>query len=122
MVSRFLLSLRAMLPAFALAVFCASLATPVAHAKNPYEYTDQAEGDPGDGVLNPVAPSKDAEDAETAPAGTDNLLPWPTGVRLVPLGIPGSQPGWGIWLILPDDWTQAPAFLLLTERRDRHAP
>ncbi len=125
MVSRFLLRLRAFLPAIALVAFIGNFAAPVARARTPYDYTDRTEGDPGDGVLDP------ATDRDTASgyAGSGNT---PTvGASLaenqvvlladyfaVPLYLPGS----GTVVFVKSDWIGLTRILFLGEGRGPHAP
>jgi len=124
MVSRFLFRLRALLPALALVFFCGSLAPSTTQAKNPYDYTNRTEGDPGDGVLGPAAAVKgtdSAHDAANARAMTNGLLP-ATNFCLVPIQVPGSLPGYGAIVFLPTDWPHLTTFFFLADGREHNAP
>ncbi len=111
MVSRFLFRLRAVLPALALVFLCSSFNPGAALAKNPYKYTDRTEGDPGDGVLNPVVEPDQTNKKTTL----DSSL---AGFYLVSLPLPGGN----VVVLLPSDWSHLTSLCFQVERGGHNAP
>lgn len=110
-------------PLLALAVLALLLPVSPAAARNPYEYVDSSEGDPGDGVLRPVptidlplptpkpAPAAFTILCFTLDPGGDYLFDQPV-VVLLPAGLVsrGMPAGSGPFLMMAAEgrWHDAP--------------
>lgn len=91
--------------------FVGTLAPGVATAKNPYEMHQATEGDPGDGVLEPVAP---------APQQTDDLTDTAGGaVAVAPIGKQTALRYGFLFAVFPDSRLQP--ILILPELLYRNA-
>ncbi len=128
MVSRNQSCLRTFLSAIALMIILAALAPQPVQAKNPYDFTDRTEGDPGDGVLDPSRDDSESSGkspaAASATAGTF-IDAWylPLGeFYLVPVYLPGGPMGRGTVIFLPRVWSHTALTTRLSEGRWQHAP
>lgn len=128
MVSRVLPRLQTLLPAIVLLIVLSTITPTIVYARNPYTYTDNAEGDPGDGVLDPAIDSgtDGGKDIGTITdlEGRTPLSGWllPLGdVYLLPIYLPGglSIPG---TLIFEQAWFKISAAPVSLAGRWHNAP
>jgi len=136
MVSSVLPRLQTLLPAFALLILLGIALPEPAHAV--VHYSDRAEGDPGDGVLDPAFSGDNSVDygggssggsnyadplASTSEPGIAEIMVLTLDrLYLVPVHIPGGFFGRSTVIFLPRMWTSARSSSLFSEGRWHHAP
>lgn len=112
---RLLTRLRIALSVITLLMVVAQSTVPIAGAVTRYEYTDGAEGDPGDGVLDPAIDRSQGGNSGGATeliSSTNETVPtisWfiPVGdFTLVPVYVPGTLPGQGTLIYIVRAWAR----------------
>ncbi len=131
MINRVLPRLRMFLPALAVFILLGELTPSAAVAWMRYERSDQSEGDPGDGVLDPAVkgtlPGSNQQNTVLLTASSDgrrsDTWPLPLGtLYLVPLQLPGGLLGSGPFVFLPRAWWRDDASVPRYEGRWHNAP
>lgn len=121
MVSRSLFRLRAFLPALVLVFVLGNLAPNTALAISRYKYVERTEGDPGDGVLNPVVDPG----TEDQPPTVD---PTPTALQTSPSLVSGLElmilpmGGGRLVILVPTDWLHLTNIFDPVDGRVHYAP
>jgi len=131
MVNRVLSRLRIFLPALAVLILLGALTPSAAIAWMQYERSDQSEGDPGDGVLEPAVKgtwsgsNPQNTDLLAVTSGGRRSVAWPlplSNLYLVPWQQPGGLLGSGPVVFLPRAWWRDDASVPRYEGRWHNAP